>query len=480
MVQNIVKESVYSKTIKNLIGSIFSMTSFQDSIYEVATEYFKYAQENEIKKNAIEQQIISDKQALEKDPKSSTLNHNIKISQKILKEFNLKQEEEKQSRLEKIKTICHDILNLCKGKDESDQNNKFARILGTIQLMTPTNTKAAINQNKKSKHLYRAVLSLLLFEQLMKDEQITNPYIQEIKNRALDEDDDEVYQNEVQIPVLMSALLLDVGSHHPDALEILKGKDGKLNEFRTLTNEERLSLLKISYHQTINYLTHGIGSAKYIGNSKEQRDVFNKNEKEKMSFILNLFKRSVDPKQGIGNIIKIPQIYVSVVLSTRSNFVYQSLPKVFLLLHKGAEKGSHSQVVVNSLQKILGIYPPGFGITYIPKNADGIDLDRFEYAIVSGIYPKNHHEPIVRIATKNLTFTSSGHDITVQPDNNLFYANCRKKLEKVSSERLNEILQKLWSNFENRTNEAQFVPNCWEPHEYFSYIKYQNLWNKNR
>jgi len=480
MVQNIVKESVYTKTIKTIIAAIFSNTPLKDSIYEVATSYFEYAQHNETQQSSLEEQIVQAKKKLSENVKSEKLIQSVKILENKLKNFNLKQREERTARLLPIKKVCEDILFLCKGKDINERNNKFARILGTIQLMAPASTKAANNQNKRSKHLYRAILSLLLFEQLMKDQLITNPYIQDVENKALDEADEEIYQNEVQIPILMTALLLDVGNHHPDAIKILKGVDGKLDEFRTLNNEERLTLLKINYRQTINYLSNGIGVSTYIGNNKSERTLFDEHEHNKLSFILALLKRSVDPKKGIGNVIKIPQIYVSVVLSTRKNFEYKSLPRVFLLLNKGAEKGSYSQVVVNSLLKILGVFPPGFGITYIPQNMDGTDLDRFEYAIVNGIYPENPHSPILRIATKNLTFTSSGHDLVLKPENNLFYPGCRKKLEKVSSQRLNEILKKLWSNFENRTSEAEFVPSCWEPHEYFSYIKYQNLWNKNR
>ena len=43
MVQNIVKESVYTKTIKTIIASIFSNTPLKDSIYEVAASYFECA-----------------------------------------------------------------------------------------------------------------------------------------------------------------------------------------------------------------------------------------------------------------------------------------------------------------------------------------------------------------------------------------------------------------------------------------------------
>ncbi len=479
MAENIVKESAYTKKIKSLIELIFTNSSLNDSIYEVAQSYFVTAKQDKDKKNYLEQNIVKAQQALKLDPKSDKLLKKLNSAEKGLSVLVKQESQNKQRRLSQVKKVCYDILNLCRGKDKQDTNNKYARILGTIQLMTPTMTIAALNQNKKSKHLYRAILSLILFEQLLADNLLSNKYVDSIRNKAKELDDVEFYQEHVQIPILLTALLLDVGNYHPDALAIFGDVNGKTDEFRTLENDERLALLKVNYYQSLNYLQHGLGKAQYIGNSKEERAEFEKVEADKMEFMLNLLKRSVDPKQGIGNVIKIPQIYISVVLSTRNNFTYRSLAKVFLLLHKGAEKGGHSQVVVNCLHKILGTFPQGFGITYIPKSTEGHDLDRFEYAIVNGLYPSSVDIPICRVVTKNLTFSSAGNDTKISPGNNLYFPKCRKKLEKVSSERLQEILQKLWSNFEHRQSEAEFVPDFWHPHEYFSYSKYQNLWNKN-
>ena len=48
----------------------------------------------------------------------------------------------------------------------------------------------------------------------------------------------------------------------------------------------------------------------------------------------------------------------------------------------------------------------------------------------------------------------------------------------MSKKRLEEILQKLWANFETRPELAQILPKYWHPYEYFGNTKYQNLWNK--
>ena len=147
------------------------------------------------------------------------------------------------------------------------------------------------------------------------------------------------------------------------------------------------------------------------------------------------------------------------------------------MLEKGVEKGVYSPVAVSALLKITGVFPQGFGVTYIPKDSDRQDLDRYEYAIVTGLYPDDPRMPVCRMVTRNLTYNVSAQGCVVSVDNNLYYPTARKKLERISEERLLEILSKLVSNFEERKSMA-LLPKCWHPDEYFSYTKNQNLWNK--
>ncbi|MDX1392490.1 MAG: hypothetical protein R3241_08920, partial [Rheinheimera sp.] len=85
--------------------------------------------------------------------------------------------------------------------------------------------------------------------------------------------------------------------------------------------------------------------------------------------------------------------------------------------------------------------------------------------------------PICRMVTRNLTYNVSAQGCIISVENNLYYPQARKKLEKISEERLLEILSKLVSNFEERKS-MPLLPKCWQPGEYFSYVKNQNLWNK--
>ena len=166
------------------------------------------------------------------------------------------------------------------------------------------------------------------------------------------------------------------------------------------------------------------------------------------------------------------------ILSTKRNFAYISIPRVFQILNKGVKKGFIDKKAVDSLLKITGIFPQGYGIAYIPQNSKGDYLDRYEFAIVNTLYPQEPYSPICRVATKNQIFIASGRDLHITPENNLYFSIARKKLIKVNPERLKEILSKLWSNFEEWQEQQDLVPKYWQPSEYFSFSKLQNLWNK--
>ncbi|WP_088329994.1 hypothetical protein [Lacimicrobium sp. SS2-24] len=473
-----VGESRYTKELRTLISKIHDVTPIKDSLYEQAADYFAAQAAEDEKLVQLNSQL---KAATEADKKGAETRQ--QKAQHNLKAFQQKRKENRIERLHSLLQLCEQILHLATGKDEQETQRHCARLLGTLLLITPTENRKVGQFNQRSKHLYKAVLSLLLLERMLTDKQISNQYVlKHAEHRiANPKDKDELatcpYRNHVQIPLLMTALMQDVGQYHPDAQRILKGPNGDMNEFRVLEKEQRLSLLKISYQQTLTYMKTGLGKNAYVGNSKEERDEFNQNEDEKLKFIFTLLKSSLDPQQSIGNLLKVPQVYASVVLSTKSVYEYESLPKAAMVLEKAAEKGALNKTAVDSFVRIVGYFPQGFGVTYIPKDSDRRDLDRYEYAIVTSLYPNNPQVPHCRTATKSLTFTQFGQGIRVGTENNLYYPQARKKLERMSKERLLEILSKLVSNFEER-KELDLLPKCWHPYTYFSYAKHQNLWNK--
>jgi hypothetical protein len=476
-------KSTYSKSVSTLISRIYDTTPVADSVYERAMQYFQQTIEQQELRTELAQQVClfenRQQQASKRD--LALVERNLQQAQNEQQTFLQARQDEAAVRINTLKKLCLEILDLLQGETVAETNQLSAKLLGTIQLMSPTEGKHVASSNQKSKHLYKAVLSLRLLDKLLADGELNNAYVQHRFNagagKAMVKDEYHPFRDDIQVPLLMAAILQDIGSCHPDALLILKGEDGNADEFRVLENEERVALLQISYRESLKFVTQGLGLDRYNGNSKEERDNFVKLETERQNFILLLLKSALKPENGIGNLLKIPQIYTSVVLSTKSNFAYDTLPKVTLVLENGVEKGVYSKVAVEALIRITGVFPQGFGITYIPKDSDRQDLERYEYAIVTGLYPEDLRQPICRMVTRNLTYNVSAQGCVISVDNNLYYPHARKKLEKISEERLLEILSKLVSNFEERKN-LPLLPKCWHPGEYFSFVKNQNLWNK--
>ncbi|MEE2025705.1 hypothetical protein [Alkalimonas mucilaginosa] len=481
-----IAKSSYSKAVQSIIRKICDQTDVQDSLYEQALRYFIDADKQQEQQMAAEQEAFLFRQRLQQvsGADQAKIEQRLQQAEKSLTSLSQGMEEVRLARLSQLKELCYGILEMVQGADFDETNLLTAKMLGTIQLLSPTEGKQIARSNQQSKHLYKAVLALRLLDRLLLDAQITNSYVlkryQNNQAREIEVTGGRTYQpfrDDVQIPLLLAALVQDIGQQHPEAQLILRGADQTLDEFRVLDNAERVAMLQTNYKESLKFLTQALGKDKYIGNSKEERSWFERNEQEKLGFMVTLLKNSIKPEQGIGNLLKIPQIYTSVVLSTKQNYSYESLPKVGLVIDKAVEKGMCSKAAADALMQITGVFPQGYGITYIPKDSDRQDLDRYEYAIVTSLYPPHPNVPICRIVTRNLSYQISVMGCTVRVENNLFFPPARKKLEKIKPERLKEILMKLVSNFEER-KDMDLIPKCWHPGEYFSYARNQNLWNK--
>lgn len=485
-----VGDSNYTNELRDLIRSIFDDRPTGNSVYQQAAKYFEALPQVNERRAIFEEKIAElEKKISVNSNKKETVKYLdlLDKAQNDYEKFNQKQEDLRVVRHNKLRDICLKILSLSEGSNFTETNKKSAKLLGSIQLISPAEGKRIAPINERHKHIYRAVLSLRLLDRMYLDSNIDSKYIiskmdnnPELDVTALGVNNEEllkVYREQVQLPIVMAAILQDIGNFHLDAVNILKGENGDLNPYRVLEPDSRKALLKINYSETLKYVSEGIGPGKYIGNSKQDRERFNKIEDGNVAFIRNLLKNGVNPKQGCGNIIKVPQIYTSIILSTKANYNYQLLPKVYNVLYKSAEMGGCNQKAVDGLLQITGHFPQGYGVTFIPLNSDGVELDRYEYAIVTGLYPNSPWQPHCRLATRNLQFISHGSDSIISKDKNLYIPGVSKKLEKVSTERLREILKILSSNYEEGI-ELELIPKCWFAREFFSLKKNQNLWNK--
>ncbi|MCW8865162.1 MAG: hypothetical protein OQK09_10525 [Colwellia sp.] len=391
---------------------------------------------------------------------------------------------EQTERSSHLLSICQEIIELTEGEDFEETNRKSAQLLGTIQLISPTEGKKVAANNEQCKSLYKAILSVRLLDRLLLDNNVSDKNIARIINEFpetayadFDSAARKRFTEQVKIPLLMASLLQDIGNYHPQAQAILLGEDKQQNPYRNLDVEQRKKLLQLNYKHTLNYLIEGLGVTSYVGNSKEERDQFVIDEQAKKQFIQHLLKSSVKPQQGVGNLLKVPQIYTSIIFSTKESYNYKVLPKVYQVVNKNAELGACSQKVVDALYQITGMFPQGYGVIYMPEDELGQQGGCYEYAIVNRLYPPVPEQPLCRIATRKLTFIGYGHNIEVKKTNNLYFPHMAKKVASLSKERLNEILELLASNFQER-QELDLLPRCWHANEYFSVRENQKLWNR--
>jgi len=478
-------ESSYTKSVSNLVRDVESSTTLQDSIFEQAKLYF----ENSDKADGNDLYFEQQKQirALEESWQSADAKNrvaiakNLSVALRTLKKDFASEEDKRIQRLHKVLAVCSQLLVLSEAENWQKTQVNSAKLLGTLQLLSPGEGVNRPIQNQRLKPIYRGVLAIRLLDKLLNDGQINTQYIKD-RYQADSRYPEKIgaltlFQREVAIPIIMSSLFQDIGSLHPKAQLILKGEDGTLDEFRLLEKEERQSLLRINHEQTLNFITFGLGVDSYVGNSKEERSEFGKNENQRLNFVRTLLKSALQPKLGLGNLIKAPQIYASIIFSSKQSHNFFDLPKAMLIVAKAAERDAISKIVSDSLLSIVGHFPQGYGITYIPKDSDKKAADRYEYAIVTGLNPEDPFVPTCRVATRNLTFIASGQVITIDKKSNLYFATTKKRLEKINPARLQEILRKLSSNFEER-KELEIIPSYWNPYSFFAYKKLQNLWKQ--
>lgn len=481
-------ETLFTAQVKSLLEQMFSRNSLKDSILERASGFFQNQPQIEALVTEFKDKKIKLEDEVAKGSSAQKVAKTQQLAQLEKEHFDFQQQLrcEREERLTHFLKVSHEIIEMAEGDSLEESQRKSAQLLGTTHLLSAVEGKNVAADNEKAKALYKAVLCLRLLDQLILENTLKDSYVSHFlgdisaKNftqfKALDPQGFTSFISEVKIAVVMAALLQDIGNYHPDAQIILVGTSGDKDPYRTLDIDDRKMLLQINYRETIRYLIEGLGVEDYVGNSKKERDLFISQQQRKLKFIKGLLKGAINPKKGIGNLLKVPQIYASIVLSTKPNYNYKLIPKVYQALNQNAERGACSQTVVDSLHRITGDFPQGFGITYIPFNSDGTLSDHYEYAIVNRLYPENPEEPECRQATRKLTFIGYGTDIIIKKNQNLYFAESAKQLANISKQRLQEILELLVSNYQERS-ELDLLPRCWQPKDFFSLKENQKLWN---
>lgn len=470
------------ESMENLVKAINSSDPEAKTLFSDAAQYFSERNKEVEQLQHVEQQVSQINAQLESAGVSDKKDLEAKLNQasKVLTAHLNAQKKKRLERLEPVLKVCRQIIELSEGVDFDDTQTKSAKYLGSLLLSSSGQGKKLATQHQHMKPAYKAVLSLRLLDKLVADGVLTDAYITRHFDPEVRYDREhesyEAYFSAVLLPTLLAALFQDVGMQHPEVTDILTKDDNK-DPYRLLEPEERQKMLQLNYQYTLLYLTEGLGCGAYIGNSKEERDDFNEAELARVKFQSILIKDAVKSKIGIGEVIKIPQIYVSVLLSTKRQYIKKELPKAAILIEQLAKTGKLKDTAASAFISIVGYFPQGYGITFIPVNLRGMEEDTYEYGIVCRLNPEKPYMPYCRQVTRNLGYISSGQVIKIGKGNNLHYGEARTKLKKIPNARLLDIMKKLSYDF-NPENIEEMLPSFWEPHEYFSIKKNQNLWSR--
>jgi hypothetical protein len=466
-----------------MVNAISGNEDEKPSLYQQAAKYFKDEPANKQKlqliKTEIEQVILAkNEQSGDKAAKlEGTVVH---LQNKYKHELRL-QKHDRITRLNDAVDMCLNLLSLSEGEDFEDTQLKSAKFLTTLVLFSPGRGKKLAELHQKLKPAYKAVLSLRVLDKLVIDGVVKNAYMMknyDPEKRYEPETSDYIcYTQSVLIPIMIAAIFQDVGLQHPDLVELLNGEEGEKDRFRLLENEEREKMLRLNYQYTIDYLQNGLGCQESSSITAEEVAEFDEAEQQRLKFQLGLVLEANSSKLGTSEIIKIPQIYASVIFSTKRSFQRKSLATASILIEQLAVKKVVSKPIAKAFVDIVGQFPLGYGIVYIPKDMRGNELELYEYAIVSGLNPELSDEPICRPVTKNLMFIAYSKTMVVDKGINLHFPIARKKLMKIDPKRLAEIMEKLTYNFKAEES-AAVVPYYWEPHDYFCVEGNQNLWSR--
>ena len=468
-------DSIFTQQVKQLINMIYPKDTGYGSVFEDASHYFSLTPSLEQHIEELKAQLKRIEGNKKKEVLAEQLAQQIRNSSEKL-------EEERLARLERLDAVSTKIIELCEGDNWQETQQLSAKLLGTLMLLTRGPEGHFARVHMRFKPLYKAVLTLRLVDRLLEHDTIAHKYLSKYREAASRFRGNRYWRDkwktELGRPLITAALLQDIGLQSPAAQTILKGENGDLDEFRLLEESQRKDLLKLNYHFTLRYLSDGLGQPNYVGNNKEERDRFNQTHKDANEFLLSLVKDAFVSKTGLGEIVKIPQIYVSIVLSTKSDYSRMSLPKGYMLIEQLAKKGGLNKQLAQDFVELVGYFPQGFGVTYIPVNEKGQEKDQYECAIVIGLNPANPAEPLCKVVTRNQKYITSGAQEVIPKGRNLYFPANRKKLMRVGQERLGEIMSQLSSNF---TPDAidDLVPSFWEPYDFFGFKKHQNLWAKN-
>ena len=345
--------------------------------------------------------------------KDKALDHLKELEPSVVKGF-----KERRAKLENISTSIVD--NMIKEKDA----NKF---LTTIILKAPLeNDHTRCPNNEKTKPLFIAGMAAKFLMQLCELEKVDEPFIMDRmpnwidsvehpNQKELEPEMLKEFKASVLQPVVQAALIHNIGSYSMDAHRIYRG-----NRYRVLDEPTRKSLVRIIYDNTLNYLKYGLGEPESLkGKLKGKNPEL---EQEKFELLKSLLENFSKAQHPLGNVIRIPMIYSSFMLSTKLKHDYLLLYKAYDILTSGIEKKVIYPDYASVFQAMVGKYPLGSGLFFISK-----ETHVPERAVVIGLNPSQPKAAIVKQLTRRQLQFDDHTQVEVSPEYNIANEVARRK-----------------------------------------------------
>lgn len=370
--------------------------------------------------------------------------------------------------------VAENLLQLSEGQNNTETLSLSARVLGSVFITAKSKKNKPLLLEFAYKPLYRAVLLLRLLDQLLTEQIVTEPQWQEwFQKRTPHASDECPYRQQLQLPIVMACLLEHFGKLDTQAQNLLTA-GGQQSADRILSVDERAQFLTLCRLGSATLLAQGLGDLPYRGSKREEREQ-HQQQHQKLLHKLQLLI-STRPDNILGSLFKVSQAYSAIVLPGRGRYKYDSLPRAALLMRDAVQRGEYNGLIVDRLFRLVGIFPQGFGMVFIPLTEDGKPQLKYEFAIVNSLYPDKPDRPICRIVSRNQELKNTTYNISLSPEYNLYFKPARDRLKSIPEQKLKELLQLLYKDAE-----AQYLrhllPQCWEADNFFSLSAHQNLWN---
>ncbi len=325
------------------------------------------------------------------------------------------------------------LLNLF--LDSLDGLKNSTQFLGTMLLSAPLpDEKIRCTRNEKYKPIYATALSIMFFELVMQHYQFSSSYLnQELDDLGINSDyqaqdnftieldgiNKHQLRESILKPIAIASLLQTIGTHSIEA-EALLGED----RYRLLSQLERTELNRINKEKTLEFFRYGLGLPYNRFDNKSERSEFLNKEKSKLKFIIELAINRDKADYELRELIQIPQVYASFMLSTKPEYDYNSIFKAYDLIKSAIQKKHYNHSYAPLFLNLVGRFPIGSGLYFFSEETGEI-----ERAIVSSLCPQKPDEPVCKQITRHHFQSLNQTEVIISKQHNLFFKalNSRRK-----------------------------------------------------